>query len=44
MDGGAWQATYSSWGHKDSDMTEWLHCHLISIVNVLFKPLDSVLI
>ena len=22
MDRGAWQATYSSWGCKDSDMTE----------------------
>ena len=22
MDRGAWQATYSSWGHKESDVTE----------------------
>ena len=22
MDKGAWQATYSSWGHKESDTTE----------------------
>ena len=22
MDGGAWWATYSPWGHKESDMTE----------------------
>ena len=22
MDRGAWGATYSSWGHKESDMTE----------------------
>ena len=24
MDRGAWQATYSSWGHKESDTTEQL--------------------
>ena len=24
MDRGAWQATYSPWGHKESDMTERL--------------------
>ena len=24
MDRGAWQATYSSWGHKESDTTEGL--------------------
>ena len=25
MDGGTWQATYSPWGHKESDMAERLH-------------------
>ena len=25
MDGGAWQATYSPWGRKESDTTERLH-------------------
>ena len=24
MDGGAWWATYSPWGRKESDTTEWL--------------------
>ena len=24
LDRGAWWATYSPWGHKESDMTEWL--------------------
>ena len=24
MDRGAWQSTYSPWGHKESDMTEQL--------------------
>ena len=24
MDRGAWQATYSSWGHRESDTTEQL--------------------
>ena len=32
MDRGAWQATYSPWGHKESDMIEQLtlslHCRL----------------
>ena len=27
MDGGAWWATYSPWGHKELDMTERLHFH-----------------
>ena len=27
MDGGAWWATYSPWGRKESDSTEWLHFH-----------------
>jgi len=26
-DGGAWWATYSSWGPEESDTTEWLHFH-----------------
>ena len=26
-DGGAWWATYSPWGGKESDMTERLHFH-----------------
>ena len=26
-DGGAWWATYSSWGLEESDTTERLHCH-----------------
>ena len=25
MNGGAWQFTYNSWGHRESDMTEQLH-------------------
>ena len=25
MDGEAWWATYSPWGHKELDMTEQLH-------------------
>ena len=25
MDGGAWWATYSPWGHKELDTTEQLH-------------------
>ena len=25
---GAWQATYSPWGHKESDMTEQLRTHI----------------
>src|SRR5574341_1354559 len=29
MDGGAWLATYSLWGHKESDMTEQLSTHTI---------------
>ena len=27
MDRGVWQATYSSWGHKELDMTEHTHIH-----------------
>ena len=27
MDGRAWQATYSPWGHKELDTTEQLHFH-----------------
>ena len=30
MDGGAW---YSPWGHKESDMTERLHFHVLSLSN-----------
>ena len=34
MDRGVWQASYSSWGHKESDMTEWL---ILSFFSTLFK-------
>ena len=27
MDRGAWWATYSPWGNKELDMTEWLTIH-----------------
>ena len=27
IDRGAWQATYGTWGHKESDMTEQFHIH-----------------
>ena len=30
MDRGAWWATYSSWGHKELDMTEQLSLSLFS--------------
>ena len=30
MDGGAWQATYSSWDHKKSDTTERLTLSLFN--------------
>ena len=30
MDGGAWQATYSSWDHKESDTTEQLTLSLLN--------------
>ena len=33
MDGGAWQATYSPWSFKESDMTEHTHTHLASCYN-----------
>ena len=29
MDGGAWWATYSPWGPKESDMSERLHFHFM---------------
>ena len=29
MDSGAWWATYSPWGHKESDMTERLSRHIL---------------
>ena len=28
MDRGDWQAIYSPWGHKESDMTEHATCHM----------------
>ena len=41
MAGGTWQATYSPWGHKESDTTEQLHflsffpSHCLDIVTSL---------
>jgi len=32
MDGGAWWATYSPWGPKESDMTERLHFFCLYVV------------
>ena len=31
MDGEAWRPGYSPWGHKESDMTEWLSTHMCTI-------------
>ena len=28
MDGGAWQATYSPWGRRELDMTEWMSTYI----------------
>ena len=33
MDRGAWWATYSPWGHKESDTTEQLHFLSLSQAN-----------
>ena len=41
MDRGAWWATYSPWGCKESDMTEWLtHIHIQAswVVLVIKNP------
>ena len=34
MDRGAWQASSSPWGHKESDMTEQLSLHFISFQGI----------
>ena len=34
VDGGTWQATYSPWGHKESDTTEQLHDFMMSYIKV----------
>ena len=34
MDGGTWWATYSPWGHKESDTTEQLHDFMMSYIKV----------
>ena len=45
MDRGAWWAVYSSWGHKDSDMTEWLthNTHSFFSSNLGCPPLFLIL-
>ena len=43
MDRGAWQATYSPWGRKESDMTERLHFHLLSLFHIVYGCLLGVL-
>ena len=36
MDRGAWRATYSPWGRKKSNTTEWLSLSLLDDFNVFF--------
>ena len=36
MDRGAWQATYSLWGRKESDMTEQLSIHIYVLYLFIF--------
>ena len=40
MDRGAWQATYSPWGHKESDTTEGLILIYIYIISDIFPESD----
>ena len=41
MDRGAWQATYSPWGCKESDMTERLILHYIIIVKLELAAVET---
>ena len=41
MDRGAWQATYSPWGSKESDMTEQLILHYIIIVKLELAVVET---
>ena len=41
MDGGAWQATYSPWGCKESDMTARLTLHYIIIVKLELAAVET---
>ena len=47
MDGGAWWPTYSPWGHRESDRTEWLTLsldwtwYILYINHTLFTPCMS---
>ena len=47
MDGGAWQAACSPWGHKESDTTERLYFHFhfqtVCKIKYLFKRKTSIL-
>jgi len=41
MDRGAWQATYSPWGCKESDLTERLILHYIIIVKLELAAVET---
>ena len=41
MDGEACWATYSPWGHRESDATKWLHFHFPLLAVVIRKDLDA---